>query len=126
MKHEANRNAINWGFRNFNTFEISKENETIFEIETWLGQKNTISAVTKEDLYITINKKDIRQLTVMLNYNGPIEAPIKKGEKIAELIIKQKDENLKTIPLYASEDLKKVNFFRSLITSLNYLIWGDV
>ena len=46
--------------------------------------------------------------------------------KIAELIIKKKDENLKTLPLYASEDLKKVNFFKSLITSLNYLIWGDV
>ena len=83
-------------------------------------------ATTKEDYYVTINKKDIRHMSVSLNYSGPIQAPIKKGEKIAELIIKKKDENLKTLPLYASEDLKKVNFFKSLITSINYLIWGDV
>ena len=33
---------------------------------------------------------------------------------------------IKKLPLYAAEDVKKVNFFRSLLTSLNYLIWGDV
>jgi D-alanyl-D-alanine carboxypeptidase (penicillin-binding protein 5/6) len=117
---------LNWGFRNTSTFEVSKSNKTFFEIETWLGKKNKINATSKEDYFLTINKKDIRQLTVSLNYPGPVSAPIYKGEKIAELVIKKKDEVVKTLPLYASEDLKKVNFFKSLITSLNYLIWGDV
>jgi serine-type D-Ala-D-Ala carboxypeptidase (penicillin-binding protein 5/6) len=117
---------LNWGFRNSNTFEISKKNETIFEVDTWLGKKNKINAITKEDYHVTINKKDIRHLTITLSYQGPIKAPVKKGDKIAELIIKKKDEKLKTLPLYASDDLKKVNFFKSLLTSLNYLIWGDV
>ena len=117
---------LNWGFRNSDTFEISKKNETTFEIDTWLGKLNKINATTKEDYYVTINKTDIRHITIELNYTVPIKAPIQKGEKIAELVIKKKDENLKTLPLYASEDLKKVNFFKSLITSLNYLIWGDV
>ena len=31
---------LNWGFRNTSTFEISKKNDTKFEIETWLGNKN--------------------------------------------------------------------------------------
>ena len=44
----------------------------------------------------------------------------------AEPLIAKKDQIIKNIPLYAAEDLKKVNFFKSLITSLNYLIWGDV
>jgi len=117
---------LNWGFRNTNTFEISKKNETIFELETWLAKNNKIKAVTQENFYITINKKDIRHLKVTLNYDGPIVAPVQKDTKIAELIISNKDEIVKTLPLYAAEDLKKVNFFKSLITSINYLIWGDV
>ena len=117
---------LNWGFRNTNTFVISKKEKTFFDIETWLGKKNTIKAMTLEDYYVTINKKDIRHLTVSLNYSGPIKAPIRKGDKIAELTVSKKNEILKTLPLYASEDLKKVNFFRSLIISINYLIWGDV
>ena len=95
-------------------------------MDTWLGKKNKIQAFTKEDYYLTINKKDIRNIKIILKYEGPIVAPVQKGEKIAELIVFSKDEKIKTLPLFAQEDLKKVNFFKSLITSINYLIWGDV
>ena len=36
------------------------------------------------------------------------------------------DELLKTVPVYALENVKKVNFLLSLLTSFNYMIWGDV
>ena len=91
-----------------------------------MGKKNKLNAIPKENYYVTINKKDIRHLKVSLKYDGPIVAPIDEGEKIAELVIQKKDEIIKSIPLYAAEDLKKVNFLKSLITSINYLIWGDV
>ena len=117
---------LNWGFRNTNAYKVSKKNESTFELETWLGKKNNIKATTKEDYYFTINKKNIRHLTVTLKYDGPIRAPIKKGEKVADLIVSNKDEIIKTLPLYSAEDLDKVNIFTSLMTSLNYLIWGDV
>ena len=65
-------------------------------------------------------------LKVSLVYDGPIVAPIDKDQKIAELVISKKDEIIKTLPLYSKEKVNKVNFFKSLITSLNYLIWGDV
>ena len=117
---------MNWGFRNTNTFEISKKGVSKFELDTWLGRKNKIETTTKEDFYITINKKDIRHLNVSLEYEGPISAPVKKGTQVAYIIVSKKDEIIKKLPLYAAEDLKKVNFFKSLLTSLNYLIWGDV
>ena len=117
---------LNWAFRNTNTYEISKKEETFFELDTWLGTKNKIKAFTKEDYYVTLNKKDIRDLKIYLEYEGPIKAPIKKDQKIANLIVSNKDEVLKNLPLYASEKVSKVNFFKSLLTSVNYLIWGDV
>ena len=126
LRSSESLKLLNWGFRNTNTFEISKKNETLFELDTWLGEKNKIKASSKEDYYVTINKKDITNLTVALEYNGPIAAPVRKGKQIANIIISKKGELIKSVPLYAAEDLKKVNFFKSLLTSLNYLIWGDV
>ncbi len=126
LRSSESLKLLNWGFRNTNTFEVAKKNETIFELETWLGRKDKIKSVSKEDYYVTINKKDIRNLVVTLKYDGPIVAPIQKGDKVAEIIVSNKDTIIKKLPLYADEDLKKVNFFRSLITSINYLIWGDV
>ena len=126
LRSSESLKLLNWGFRNTNTFEISKKKETLFELDTWLGTNDKIKATTKEDYYITINKKDIRHLTVTLEYDGPIQAPIIEGEQIANIIVSKKNEIIKKLPLYAAENLKKVNFFKSLLTSLNYLIWGDV
>jgi len=126
LRSSESLKLLNWGFRNTNTFEISKKDETIFEIDTWLGVKPKIKATSKEDFYVTINKKDIRYLTVSLDYKGPIQAPIYKDTEVAKIIVTQKDNIIKEIPLFAAEDVKKVNFFKSLLTSLNYLIWGDV
>ena len=126
LRSSQSQKLLNWGFRHTNTFEISKKDETIFELDTWLGVKNKVSATTKEDFYITINKKDIRHLNVSLSYTGPIKAPVDKNIEIAKIIVTQKNNIIKEIPLYAAEEIKKVNFFKSLITSLNYLIWGDV
>ena len=126
LRSSESLKLLNWGFRNTNTFVISKKGETIFELDTWLGTSTKIKATTKEDFYLTINKKDISHLTVSLVYKGPILAPVAKGTQIATMTVMKKDEKVKSLPLYAVDDLKKVNFFKSLITSLNYLIWGDV
>ena len=126
LRSSESLKLLNWGFRNTNTFEISKKGVTKFKLDTWLGKKDQISATTKEDFYVTINKKDIRHLSVSLEYNGPISAPIDKGTEIANLIVSNKDEVIKKLPLFADENIKKVNVFKSLLTSLNFLIWGDV
>ena len=106
--------------------KISKKNETFFELDTWLGTKDKIKVTSKDDYYVTINKKDISHLTISIEYSGPISAPVDKGSQIAKILVSKKDKIIRSIPLYAAEDLKKVNFFKSLLTSLNYLIWGDV
>ena len=126
LRSSESLKLLNWGYRNTNTYEISKKGVTFFELDTWLGRKNKIKAVTKDDFYITINKKNIRHLKITLDYSGPVKAPIEKGQQIATLNVFNKDEVIKKLPLYASENISKVNFFKSLFTSMNYLIWGDV
>ncbi len=117
---------ISWGLRNTNTYEVSEKDISNFEFKTWLGKKDFVNVTTKEDLYITINKKEVRDFKVYTKYNGPIKAPIKKGEELGELIINKNEDETLTIPLYANEDIKKVNVFKSLLMSFNYMIWGDV
>ncbi len=117
---------LSWGFRNTDTFKISKKNETIFPVKSWLGKKNDINGITKEDIYLTLKKKEARNFKVFLKYKGPIKAPITKDQEIANIEIYVKNDLIKNVPVYASENIEKVNVFKSLFMSLNYLIWGDV
>jgi D-alanyl-D-alanine carboxypeptidase (penicillin-binding protein 5/6) len=116
---------LSWGLTSSETFEIAKKNKTTFEIYTWLGQKKKTPGYTKEDVYYTIDKKDLRNFNVFLEYPSPIKAPIRKDDQIALIKIFNKDELVKSVPVYASEKVKKINFLLSLITSFNYMIWGD-
>ncbi len=116
---------ISWGLRNTNTYEISEKNVPNFKFKTWLGKKNFVEGVTKEDVYLTISKKEVKKLKVSLKYNGPVKAPIKKDDQIGTLIIEENPDNIFSVPVYANEDVKKVNFFKSLFMSFNYMIWGD-
>ena len=117
---------ISWGLRNTSTYEISEKDKTKFKFKTWLGKDEYLEGVTKEDIYITIGKKETRNLKVSIKYNGPIKAPVKKGDEIGELIISESKDDTRSVPIYAYQDVKKVNFFTSLFMSFNYMIWGDV
>ena len=77
----------------------SKKNSTTFDIRSWLGKKDIIKGTTKEDVFITLSKKDSRFLKVSLDYNGPVKAPIEKDQEIAKLNIYKKDELIRSIPV---------------------------
>ena len=70
-------------------------------------------------------EKKIKDLNVTTKYNGTIEAPIEKYQEIGTLIVKIDDEEIRSLPIYSNEKIKKVNVFKSLFLSLNYMIWGD-
>ena len=126
LRSSGSLKILSWGFRNTDTFEIAKKNKTIFPVKSWLGKKTEIDGVTKEDVFLTLKKKEARNLKVFLKYDGPIKAPITKDQEIAKIEIFVKDNLIKKIPIYAAENINKVNVFKSLFMSLNYLIWGDV
>ena len=116
---------ISWGLRNTTTYEIVEKNIPNFKFKTWLGKEDFVNGIVKEDMYVTISKKKIKDLKVTINYNGPIKAPIEKDQEIATLIVKIDDEEIRSLPIYSNEKIKKVNIFKSLFLSLNYMIWGD-
>ena len=117
---------LTYGLTNFDLVKIAKSNETISEVDIWLGQQQTVGVSTKKDIYKTIKKARKNRLKVSVNYNGPIEAPIKKDQIIAKLKLVYEDELIGEFDLHAKDDVKKLNIFSRLIRSLNYLIWGDV
>ena len=117
---------LTFGLTNFDLVNISKAKEPFDKVEVWLGKQDNVEVYTSQDIYKTIKKAKKKLLKVSVNYEGPIEAPIKKDEKIAILKVVYDDELVGEYDLLASKEVKKVNFVSRLLKSLNYLIWGDV
>ena len=117
---------LTFGLTNYDLVEIAIANKPLHKIDVWLGKENSVKAYTKEDIYKTIKKAKKKLLKVAVKYDGPVEAPIEKDQKIAVLRVVYDQELVGEYDLLSSKEIKKVNFFTRLIKSINYLIWGDV
>ena len=117
---------LNWGLRKFDTIQISKKDEIYTSLNVWLGKKNKVEVLPTEDFYLTVPKRKKKTIKAILEYEGPIETPIKKGDKVALLNVYVNGELKKQIDLLSAEDIKRANIFSRIFTSLNYLVWGDV
>ena len=117
---------LTYAITNFDLIQIVSKDKEIAELDVWLGKKNKVKTYIKKNVYKTIPKARKRYLKVVINYDGPIEAPIIKDDVLGKLKILYKDEVVDEYDLLAYENIKKVNIFSRIVRSINYLIWGDV
>jgi D-alanyl-D-alanine carboxypeptidase (penicillin-binding protein 5/6) len=117
---------LTWGLVNYDLIEIAKSNIVIERADVWLGKKNSISTYVKNDIYKTVPKRRKKFLKVTINYNGPIQAPIKKDDIVGKLSVSYKNKLIGEYDLFAFENVKRLNVFARLIRSINFLIWGNV
>ena len=117
---------LTYGLTNFDLVKITEANKPFQKIDVWLGKEDAVDVYTNEDIYKTIKKAKKKLLKVSVNYDGPVEAPIIKDQKVATLKVVYDQELVGEYDLLALKEIKKVNFFSRLLKSLNYLIWGDV
>ena len=117
---------LNWGLKKFDTIQVVKTSEVMTSLNVWLGKKAKVEILPSEDIYITIPKRKKKIIKAILEYDGPIQAPIKKGDTLGTLNVYVSDELKKQINILAAEDIEKSNIFSRIFKSLNYLVWGDV
>ena len=117
---------LTYGLTNYDLVNIAKSGKSFQKVDVWLGNEDTVSVYTNQDIYKTIKKAKKKLLKVSIKYEGPIMAPINKDKKVAILKVVYDDETVGEYDLLAFKEVKKVNFMSRLIKSLNYLIWGDV
>ena len=125
-RSKESKKLLLYGLTNFDLIEITKQSESIAELDVWLGKKEKVKAYLNKDIYKNVPKSKKKYLKVLINYKGPIHAPIFKDDIIGKLSIYYKDNLLDVYDLLAFEDVKKLNVISRLFKSVNYLIWGDV
>ena len=128
-KNSRSRESIkllNWGLRKFDTIRVAKKDETLENLKVWLGRKNKVEVAADKDIYLTVPKRKKKSINAILEYDSPIQAPVKKGDKIGKISVYINEKLIDEANILAKEDVKRANIFSRLFTSFNYLVWGDV
>jgi D-alanyl-D-alanine carboxypeptidase (penicillin-binding protein 5/6) len=116
---------LEWGFREFGNYALLDAGEIIKEASVWLGMEPTVSLVIENDLILTLHKKARREMKVTVNYSSPIPAPVKKGDRIATLMVITPGEINVEVPLLAAADVKRLGLVGRVIAAFKHVLWGS-
>jgi D-alanyl-D-alanine carboxypeptidase (penicillin-binding protein 5/6) len=103
---------IQWGFNAWQAKPLFKVGQQVGKAKVQLGSESEVPLVAPRELAVTVPAGLATGATRMkIRYQGPVEAPIAKGQEIAQLVITTGDTPPQVVPLVAGEAVAKAGFF---------------
>jgi D-alanyl-D-alanine carboxypeptidase (penicillin-binding protein 5/6) len=103
---------IQWGFGAWQAKPLFKAGTKIGSAEVQLGSDSSVSLVAPRDLAVTVPAGlDSGATSMKIRYDGPLVAPIAKGQEVAQLVITTGDTPPQVVPLAAGEAVGRAGFF---------------
>lgn len=109
---------MDWGFKAWKAQPLFRKGQEVDKAPVQLGSDREISLVAPKDLAVTLPRTASSNMTVKLVYEGPIKAPIKKGQQIAQLVVSTPDTAPQVMPLVAAQDVEEAGIFGRLWNGL--------
>lgn len=117
------KSLLDYGFDRFKKITIFNEEDVVAAADVWLGKKNKVNLITKEQIAITIPKyHKIDEIELFVKYKQPLTPILVKGEKLGELIVKFSGEEILTSSVFAGEDIGHAGYFTKLHKIISYRI----
>ncbi|WP_380054123.1 D-alanyl-D-alanine carboxypeptidase family protein [Falsihalocynthiibacter sp. SS001] len=118
---EEAEQIVNWAFRQFVMKTLVEKDTVLAEAPVWMGEKRRVNLIAGEDLQVLIPALAQGDLAGDVVFEGPVEAPIKAGDKLAELVLTLPNMPETRLPLVAKEDIAGGGFVPRLRTSFTIL-----
>jgi len=120
---EAGR-IIDLAFREFRQYRLFKPGDTVGQAKVWGGTADNVALTVRDPLALTLQVDSRAGMKAVVKYDGPIRAPIAKGERIGTLSVTAPDFPGLNVPLYASQDVSRTGIFGRMMLGLHALISG--
>jgi D-alanyl-D-alanine carboxypeptidase (penicillin-binding protein 5/6) len=111
-------------FQEFRRYKLFDAKDTVGEAAVWRGDRDTVPVTTGKDLSIVMTPESREKMAVTLSYDGPVQAPVAKGQRIGTLTVTAPEYPDLTVPVYAAEDVGSAGFVSRIFLGLRSLISG--
>ena len=105
---------LTYGFRNFETSTIYEESEIVKSAPLFYGMEEVISLGVSEDVSVTIPRGSYEKLEAQIKVPKIIEAPVRKGDVLGELLLMMDEEAIYRTSVISLENYEQAGFFSRL------------
>jgi D-alanyl-D-alanine carboxypeptidase (penicillin-binding protein 5/6) len=114
---------ITWGFGAWSDKPLFKAGAKVGSAQVQLGSSSQVTLVAPRDLAVSVPAGLSSGTTSMkIRYEGPLTAPIAKGQEVAQLVITTGDTPPQVVSLVAGEDVGRAGFFGRIWLGLKQLV----
>jgi D-alanyl-D-alanine carboxypeptidase (penicillin-binding protein 5/6) len=113
---------MQWGFGAWQAKPLFQQGAKVGTAKVQLGSSSEVPLVAPRNLAVTVPAGLTTGATTMkIRYQGPLTAPIAKGQEVAQLVITTGDTPPQVVPLVAGEDIGRAGFFGRIWLGLKSL-----
>jgi D-alanyl-D-alanine carboxypeptidase (penicillin-binding protein 5/6) len=116
---------IQWGFNAWSDKPLFKAGAKVGSAQVQMGSSSEVPLVAARDLAVSVPgalSLTDKPVTMKVRYEGPLTAPIAKGQEVAQLVISTADTPPQIVPLVAGEDVGRAGFFGRIWLGLKQLV----
>ena len=116
------KRLIEWGFGAWAAKPLFAAGTKVGTAKVQLGSSSQVPLVAPRNLAVTV-PAGLSSGTVQMkiHYDGPLMAPIAKGQEVAQLVVTTGDTPPQIVPLVAGEDVDRAGFFGRIWLGLKSL-----
>ena len=124
QRAEEARKLMDWGFRAFDRVSLFADDEVIAEASVFGGDRSSVGLVSRGPVEVFVPRGSLDLIDARVVYQGPIAAPVDRGQMVGTLQISLEDEILRDAPVYAADNVATGSLTQRAADGLMELLLG--
>jgi D-alanyl-D-alanine carboxypeptidase (penicillin-binding protein 5/6) len=120
---KESQSLLNYGFRFFETHRLYGADEALNKVRVWKGEKEELAVGVTEDLFVTIPRRQYKNLKAEMTVNSKVNAPVTKGQQLGVVKVTLEGEPVTEVPLVALHDVAEGGLWQRATDSV--LLWFE-
>jgi D-alanyl-D-alanine carboxypeptidase (penicillin-binding protein 5/6) len=112
----------NWAYREFRTGAAYRAGEPVAEAAVWIGARERVGLAPAEDIMVTVPAADAHAIRARVRYDGPVPAPVAKGQRLGTLVVEAPGVAPVEHPLVATEDVAEGGALTRILAAASLLM----
>lgn len=113
-RNKAAKAFLEWGFSSFDSRPLFAQGDVVTEVRVQDGARSSVGLRGRGPIRVSVPHGKRPKVAISVRYEGPLQAPIRSGEEVAELIVEVDGMPQARLPLVADRDVAKANVVQRL------------
>ena len=123
-KREAQK-LLDYGFRQFKPITAYGAKERVASARVWGGEQSSVDLIAPDEMRILLSPDEQEQIEADLHYNGPLMAPVAKGQKVGVVRFIVNGKAISEFPVETGQDVSATaSMWKKALDSLIFLVFG--